>query len=65
MLIRYFAEIVAIQVLPPPIPLPTYPEQAYWHERFDDDPAHAWLRGLVKDAARSWGLPERPLKRAW
>ena len=41
MLIRYFAELVPLQVLAPPIELPTYPEEAYWHERFDDDPAHA------------------------
>jgi DNA-binding transcriptional LysR family regulator len=34
MLIRYFAELVPIQVLTPPIDLPTYPEEAYWHERF-------------------------------
>ena len=65
MLVRYFAELVPIQVLPPPIALPTYPEEAYWHERFDEDPGHAWLRALVKVTARGFGLPERPRKRAW
>jgi DNA-binding transcriptional LysR family regulator len=65
MLIRYFAELVPLQVLPPPIDLPTYPEEAYWHERFDEDPAHAWLRNLVKKTARDFGLKERPRKRTW
>ena len=65
MLIRYFAELVPLQVLEPPIDLPTYPEEAYWHERFDDDPAHAWLRQLVKTTARAFGLAGRPRKRTW
>jgi DNA-binding transcriptional LysR family regulator len=65
MLIRYFAELVPLQVLRPPIDLPTYPEEAYWHERFDEDPAHAWLRNLVKKTARNFGLQERPRKRSW
>jgi len=65
MLIRYFAELVPLQVLAPPIELPTYPEEAYWHERFDEDPGHRWLRGLVKTVARGFGLSERPRKRRW
>jgi DNA-binding transcriptional LysR family regulator len=65
MLIGYFARLVPIQVLRPPIELPTYPEEAYWHERFDDDPAHRWLRTLVKTSARDLGLPVRPSKRSW
>ena len=64
-LIRYFAELVPIQVLRVPLELPTYPEEAYWHERFDKDPAHAWLRKLIEKTARSFGLAERPRKRAW
>ena len=65
MLIRYFAELVPLQVLVPPIELPTYPEEAYWHERFDEDPGHRWLRKLVKTVARGFGLSERPRKRSW
>jgi DNA-binding transcriptional LysR family regulator len=65
MLIRYFARLVPLQVLAPPLDLPTYPEEAYWHERFDDDPAHAWLRQLVKKAAQRFGLPEKPRKRSF
>jgi hypothetical protein len=65
MLIRYFARLVPLQVLAPPIDLPTYPEEAYWHERFEDDPAHAWLRALVTTIARRFGRPEKPRKRSW
>jgi DNA-binding transcriptional LysR family regulator len=65
MLVKYFAELVPLQVLRPPIDLPTYPEEAHWHERFDEDPAHRWLRELVKKTARNFGLKERPRKRTW
>jgi DNA-binding transcriptional LysR family regulator len=65
MLIRYFAKLVPLQVLAPPFDLPTYPEEVYWHERFEEDPAHAWLRRLVIETARHFGLSERPRKRSW
>lgn len=65
LLIRHFAALLPLQVLAPPIDLPTYPEQAYWHERFDDDPAHVWLRQLVKTIAAGFGSRERPRKRGW
>jgi DNA-binding transcriptional LysR family regulator len=65
MLVRYFAALVPLQVLEPPIELPTYPEEAYWHERFDADPGHAWLREQVRQAMQSHGLRERPRKRRW
>jgi DNA-binding transcriptional LysR family regulator len=47
MLVHYFAELVPLRVLEPPIPLPTYPEELYWHERYDSDPAHRWLREVI------------------
>jgi DNA-binding transcriptional LysR family regulator len=65
MLIGYFAELVPLQVLAPPIALPTYPEEAYWHQRFDADPAHVWLRKLLQKTARGFGLREQPRKRRW
>jgi DNA-binding transcriptional LysR family regulator len=65
MLIHYFARLVPLQVLAPPLDLPTYPEEAYWHERFDNDPAHAWLRQLLKKTAHGFGLAEKPRKRSF
>jgi len=35
-----------INVLPPPIPLPTIKVSLYWHERFHREPGNAWLRGV-------------------
>ena len=64
MLIRYFAELVPLQVLAPPFDLPTYPEEVYWHERFEEDPAHAWLRQLVKETAKISGCPSAPASEA-
>jgi DNA-binding transcriptional LysR family regulator len=65
MLLRHFAEIVPLQILTPPIALPTYPEEAYWHERFESDPAHRWLRALVQGATRSLGVGGHPERRSW
>ena len=65
MLIRHFAALAPLQVLEPPLPLPTYPEEAYWHERFDADPAHRWLRELVRATMRPLGIGGRPLRRSW
>jgi len=63
MLIRHFAELVPLQVLAPPIELPTYPEEAYWHARFDDDPSHAWLRDLLARTTRPLGIGGAPTRR--
>jgi DNA-binding transcriptional LysR family regulator len=65
MLIRYFAALAPLQILEPPLPLPTYPEEAYWHERFDADPAHRWLRELVRRTMRPLGIGGRPERRSF
>lgn len=65
MLIRYFAELVPLRVLPPPIALPTYPEEAHWHARFDDDPAHRWLRNLLASTTSKLGVGGNPERRTW
>jgi DNA-binding transcriptional LysR family regulator len=65
MLVRYFAELVPLRVLAPPIELPTYPEEMYWHERFDDDPAHRWLRGHLKRICAGRGVGADPQRRSF
>lgn len=35
--------------LPVPIPTPDFTVSMLWHPRLDGDPAHRWLRGLVRD----------------
>jgi DNA-binding transcriptional LysR family regulator len=37
---------------PLPFDLPAVPVIVAWHHRYDSDPAHAWLRGLVTEALR-------------
>jgi DNA-binding transcriptional LysR family regulator len=36
--------------LPPPFPVPAMPHRFLWSERLTNDPAVAWLRGVVVDA---------------
>lgn len=50
-LAKTFARILPLRLLEPPIEPFHYHEYQAWHRRFDADPAHQWLRGLVKRAA--------------
>ncbi|WP_027017307.1 LysR family transcriptional regulator [Comamonas composti] len=54
-----FAELAKermnIQVLPPPLALPTYAVKQHWHERFHNDASSRWLRQRVVQAARESG----------
>ena len=34
---------------PLPVPLPDITVSLFWHPRLDADPAHRWLRGIVRD----------------
>lgn len=36
-----------LRILTPPLALPTFTIGQYWHERWHQDPAHVWLRGLL------------------
>jgi len=40
-----------LQILPLPIALRSFDVLQIWHERFDGDPAHRWLRGVMARAA--------------
>jgi DNA-binding transcriptional LysR family regulator len=39
-------------IKPVPIELEGFSLSLRWHDRFDRDPAHRWLRALVADAAQ-------------
>lgn len=39
--------------LPAPLVLPQPPVVCNWHQRFDTDPGHAWLRTQVRDVLRA------------
>lgn len=36
-----------------PLRLPRHSVNLLWHERFSNDPGHAWLRGVMVDIARA------------
>lgn len=46
-------EDIQIVPLPSELQTPSFAISQIWHERFTEDPAHRWLRGLVKSACRS------------
>jgi DNA-binding transcriptional LysR family regulator len=46
-----YADRFGLQVLKPPLALPTYTISQVWHPRVDADPSHRWLRRLVADVA--------------
>jgi DNA-binding transcriptional LysR family regulator len=46
-LARRMARRFPLQLLPPPLRLPGFGLSLGWHPRFDDDPAHRWLRELI------------------
>ena len=46
-----FRRAHAIELLALPIPAPPLSSVMVWHSRFDDHPAHKWLRGVVRSVA--------------
>jgi DNA-binding transcriptional LysR family regulator len=48
-----FARGAPLRVLDLPFETPSFPIALLWHRRFDDLPAHKWLRGLISRVARS------------
>lgn len=49
-LARSFARL-RLQLLPCPVGIPPFRMTMAWHERYDNDPAHAWLRGMIRSDA--------------
>ena len=56
-LVETFTGAWPLQVLPPPVELRSFDVVQVWHERFNDDPAHRWLRGMVHRAAGETASP--------
>lgn len=44
--------------LPIPVPTTAFTVSMLWHPRMDGDPAHRWLRGLVRDVCAIWAPHE-------
>jgi DNA-binding transcriptional LysR family regulator len=41
--------IANVKVLQPPFKLPVFPIKQHWHDRYQQDPASRWLRGVISD----------------
>lgn len=46
---------LGLVALPLPLELPSAPVHLSWHQRYDSDPAHAWLRELARTALTRGG----------
>jgi DNA-binding transcriptional LysR family regulator len=61
---RVLAHHYDLVIHPMPFVFPQLPLYQMWHERYDDDPAHRWLRetmrNLAKAEARSNGSVSAP-----
>jgi DNA-binding transcriptional LysR family regulator len=46
-----FNKALKLQVLPVPLAIPPFRLSMLWHQRMDNDPAHAWLRSAMAETA--------------
>ncbi len=49
---RLARRFTGLKLLTPPLPIPDLTESMYWSAAVEADPAHIWLRGLIRDIAR-------------
>jgi DNA-binding transcriptional LysR family regulator len=60
-----FAATHPLQLLAPPIELPTFDVVQMWHQRYQDDDAHQWLRRTIATCSPGGSRPvehERPAR---
>lgn len=53
---RNHAVVYPLQVVPIDFDLPSFEQVAVWHERFDMEPDHKWLRDIITRALKIVGL---------
>lgn len=52
-LARKLARYFPVRILPAPLPIPEIDVMMLWHPFLEKDPAHLWLRSLLRDAAHA------------
>lgn len=52
-----FGAALGLQLLEPPLTLPHFTIRQVWHQRFQQDAAHAWLRRCLAEIAKSVAEP--------
>ena len=53
-----FQKLVALQILPVPLALPSYDLAMIWHPLWEKDPAHSWLREHITAISRKIAAKE-------
>ncbi|MFF7158810.1 LysR substrate-binding domain-containing protein [Streptomyces sp. NPDC008139] len=48
---------LGLLTLPTPLPLPDVPLYLLWHQRYDEDRAHIWLRDLATETVQALFAP--------
>nr|WP_255720471.1 LysR family transcriptional regulator [Acuticoccus kalidii] len=56
---KVFADTMPLDLLEPPVELGQFGYRMVWHERVQDDPGHAWFRGVIGESVRA-DQPARP-----
>ncbi|MFG2714127.1 LysR family transcriptional regulator [Streptomyces goshikiensis] len=51
---------LGLTAMAPPLPLPEVPLYLLWHQRYDDDRAHIWLRDLATETVQALFAPQIP-----
>lgn len=57
---RPMVSALGLRTVPIPLDLPPVPIIHAWHQRYDGDKAHAWLRGHVRETLRAVYRPGKP-----
>ena len=52
-LARTFAGMLPLRIVSLPLHVPGFSTTQFWHERQNQDPAHAWLRGLIAEVCKA------------
>jgi LysR family transcriptional regulator, nod-box dependent transcriptional activator len=51
-LAQYYAQVLPLKLLLPPLKLPSLTQCVHWNQAFDHDPGSVWLRNLLKQVAQ-------------
>ena len=62
-LVAQLGEALSLRVLAPPLATPGFTIRQVWHERYQDEPAHLWLRQQIFEAAAALREPLAPRRR--
>jgi DNA-binding transcriptional LysR family regulator len=62
-IVAQLGDALSLRILAPPLEVPGFTVRQVWHERYQDEPAHIWLRQQVFEAAAVLRAPLAPRRR--